>query len=112
MNKYRDVHLIFKKNEWERILQKSKKSKLTPGRYIKQIALNGKIKVLPPMQDADIIEKELNQIGRNINQIAALANTTKSMTQQDLIALTTKYKQIKVVFDEYLQLYLPDEYEE
>ncbi|MCM1166140.1 MAG: MobC family plasmid mobilization relaxosome protein [Lachnospiraceae bacterium] len=79
--KYKNLTFTFE--EWQRILNYAKISKLKTATYIKQMALNGKIVVIN-MEKYHGAITAINRIGNNINQIARVANTSGYVTNDEL----------------------------
>ena len=62
-------------------------------RYLRKMAIDGLI-IQTEITDIKVMNKELSQIGRNINQIAKRINTTGSVYQEDLVEIKGSLKEI------------------
>ena len=104
MNKPKDSKTFityFKNEEWEKILEKSKAAGLKPTTYIKRVSLFGKIKIYD-LATADKLMLAINRYGNSVNQIARMANTTKSVYQSDIEKLQKDVKMMKADIERYL----------
>ena len=70
-------------SEWDYIQEKSQKSGLKPSTYIRNMALDGCINIYDAAEFARIYTA-LCCISQNINQIAKVANSTHTLTAEDL----------------------------
>ena len=79
--KYKNLTFTF--DEWNRIKELAAGCKMKTATYIKQMALNGRIINLD-LKDYHEYIAALNKIGRNLNQIAHIANSSGYVTSDEL----------------------------
>ena len=82
-----DLHIFFKKPDEVKTLEENAKYHSSLGRYVKDCALEGRIKVieLPNKIDVKYI-KELHKIGVNLNQITLKLNAgLRDLTEQEAL---------------------------
>ncbi len=93
----------FYPDEWEVILEKSKTAELKPTTYIKRMVLNGEIKHFDVGTVLKLV-KAINAYGNNLNQIAMVVNSTKSVYQSDVKKLLEDFHHMERDIEEYLKV--------
>lgn len=88
--------------EWEIIKKNAAEVGMKPCTYVRRIAVEGKIKKFD-MRLVNEVRLELSRIGTNVNQIAAMVNTTSSVYSQDMESLKKEISTLKNVFNTWLQ---------
>ncbi len=73
-NKDRAFTVRFTPEQFQYINEQAETAMMTPSNYIRAAAMHSKVNVL---LDGKAIAKELNAIGRNLNQLTTLANMGK-----------------------------------
>ena len=91
----------FSPTEWEIVSKRSSELGLRTGTYIRTIAVQGVVKVYP-LKELNDVQRALNRIGVNLNQIATVANSTGSIYQKDMEDVIAEMKQLRNVVDEWL----------
>ena len=92
----------FSPKEWEIVLKRSSALGLRTGTYIRTIAVQGVVKVFP-LKELNDVQRALNRIGVNLNQIAMVANSTGSIYQKDMEDVLAEMKQLRNIVDEWLE---------
>lgn len=92
----RPFHLNLSLNSYENemLIQKSNKAGIGKSRYIRELICSSCPVEAPPPQFYHAYN-DLNKIGININQIAALGNATGVITKEDVEYLKAASKEIK-----------------
>ena len=88
--------------EWEIIKKNAAEVGMKPCTYVRRIAVDGKIKKFD-MRLVNDVRLELIRIGTNVNQIAAMVNTTNSVYSQDVENLKKEIATLKNVLNTWLQ---------
>lgn len=91
----------FTPNEWEKICEKAKSAKLRTGTYIRRMAVNGEIKYYE-LKELASLKRSFLSIGNNLNQIAAVANSSGSVYLKDIEDLQKEFKYFRDVMKSYL----------
>lgn len=99
--------LKFNKEEWEIICRRSEEVGMRTGTYIRTIAVQGTVKVFP-LKELNDVYRALNKIGVNLNQIAAVANSTKSVYQKDMEDVLAQMKEMRIVIEDWLEPLEPE----
>ncbi len=84
----------FTSEELDKVKENAEKCKLRVATYMRQMALNGIIKVYDPYTFSIIVSR-LSGIGNNINQIAKVANSTGSIYEADIVSLREEFAEMK-----------------
>ena len=71
------------------------------GTYIRETAVDGKIKIYDLRQFDNLI-MSFNRIGNEINPIAKVINSTGTITKKDIEDLKNSVADLKAVFENYL----------
>ncbi len=91
---YKHFNTFFSPKEWKIICKRAEKCNRTPGKFIKEIALNGELKIYN-MKDVIDLTTAINRVGNNINQIVKLDNQTRDISNQDILNLQKQIDYIK-----------------
>lgn len=97
-----EKHIRFTKEEYDIVRKRSAELCLREGTYIRTIAVQGVIKVYP-LKELNDVQRALNRIGVNLNQIATVANSTDSIYQKDIEDIIAEMKQLRNIVDEWLE---------
>ena len=89
-------------DELAEIKGKAEKTMMNLSDYVRTSAVNEKI-ILYDTEHIFRFEQELHSIGNNINQIAMVANSTKSIYRQDIKDMRDNIRKISDDFKEYIQ---------
>jgi hypothetical protein len=81
----------FYENEWQTILANARKANLKPTTYIKKMAIEGHVRVYNTEHIAQLITA-INRFGNNLNQLATVANISKSIYKSD-------FRELVVIFN-------------
>lgn len=87
--------------EWEIIRKRAAALGQRTGTYIRRIAVRGIIKSFDMKQFNHLI-MSFNRIGNEVNQIARVANSTKSVYAEDIEDLKKTFEDLRTVFANYL----------
>ena len=91
----------FTPEEWEIICKKAKSARLRTGTYIRRMSVKGEIKYYE-LKELMSIKNAFLSIGNNLNQIAAVANSTGSVYQKDIEDMQEEFKYFRSVMKNYL----------
>ena len=89
-------------DEWETIKKNASSVGMKPCTYVRRMAVEGQIKKFD-MRLVNDVRLELIRIGTNVNQIAAMVNTTNSVYSQDVENLKKEIATLKNVLNTWLQ---------
>ena len=89
-------------DELAEIKGKAEKTMMNLSDYVRTSAVKEKI-ILYDTEHIFRFEQELHSIGNNINQIAMVANSTKSIYRQDIQDLTKQVKEMSERFRKYIR---------
>lgn len=98
---YKQFHIGFSKEEWEIVCKKAKAAKMRNGTYVRTMAVKGEIKYYE-LKELASLKRSFLSIGNNLNQIAAVANSTGSIYQKDIEDLQKEFKYFRDVMKSYL----------
>lgn len=103
----RNIKITFRvnQNELENLKKNVRKTKLSQEAYIRTVLSNRIPKAAPPLDYYNLI-RELRAIGNNLNQIAAVANTTHFVDKQIFSREADNLRQELVKIQE--AVFLPD----
>lgn len=93
--------IYFSPGEWQEVCKRSAALGMRTGTYIRTIAVRGNISHFDMKQFAHLI-MAFNSIGAELNQIARVVNSTKSVFQKDVEDMRERFKELDVVFRNYL----------
>ncbi len=91
----------FSKEEWEKVCRRAEKTKMRPGTYIRRMAVQGEVKFYE-LRELVALKRSFLSIGNNLNQIAAVANSSGSVYQKDIEDLQKEFKYFRNVMKNYL----------
>lgn len=105
----RDIekHIRFTSEEYDIVCKRSAKLGLRSGTYIRTIAVQGVVKVFP-LKELNDVHRALNRIGINLNQIAAVANSTGSIYKKDMEDVLAEMKQLRIIVEDWLEPLEPE----
>ena len=91
----------FSPEEWEQVCKRAEKCNKRTGTYIREIAVQGTIKNyrLDRLND---LAMSFNRIGKELNQIAKVANSTQSVYAKDIEDMQKSFKCFSNVMENYL----------
>lgn len=95
-----EIHLRMLPTEKEEIRQKAEAARLTVTDYIKALSAQKKIYVI---EDVPELVVEITRIGTNINQVAAVANAHKTVSEYQIRELKKELKKIQDMLSELLK---------
>ena len=90
----------FSISEWEAVQRRAATLNQKTGTYIRRISTYGEIKWYD-MKKYHTLEIAINAVGRNIDQIAKIANSTESIYKKDVEDLQEQMQQLKILFRTY-----------
>ncbi len=99
----KDIRKIIKynDNEWQAVCKRAEFLNLRTGTYIRIIAVRGTIKSFDMKQFNHLI-MSFNRIGNELNQIARVANSTRSVYAKDIEDMKKSFEYLETVFANYL----------
>lgn len=100
-NRYIRKEIKLSPEEWEIIRKRAAALNQRAGTYIRRIAVRGIIKSFDMKQFNHLI-MSFNRIGNEVNQIARVANSTKSVYAKDIEDLKKTFEDLRTVFANYL----------
>ncbi len=92
----------FSPEQWAEVCRRSEILGMRPGTYIRIIAVYGEVKKYNFKEIADV-RITFDRIGTNLNQIAAVINSTGSIYQKDIEDIQAEMKQLRKVIDNWLE---------
>lgn len=98
-NKCKNVY--YSPSEWETVTKKAVAVGMRTGSYIRDISVNGKI-IFYDMKQFNHLIMSFNRIGAQLNQIARVANSERSVYAKDIEDMRESYADIKEIFENYL----------
>ena len=100
MNREKFIKFRVNGEEETKIKERAEKAKMNISTFVRNCALNDKITVC---DSAEIyrLNSSLRAIGRNINQIATVANSTSQIYSGDISSLREQFKKISESVLEY-----------
>lgn len=102
-----EKHIRLTKEEYEIICKRSEKMRVSAGRYIRTIAVQGEVKIFS-LKELNDVYRALNRIGVNLNQIAAVVNSSGSVYQKDMEDLQAQMKELRIVVEDWLEPLEPE----
>lgn len=100
-NRYIRKEIKLSPEEWEIICKRAAALNQRTGTYIRRIAVRGIIKSFDMKQFNHLI-MSFNRICNEVNQIARVANSTKSVYAKDIEDLKKTFEDLRTVFANYL----------
>ena len=91
----------FSKEEWETVCRKAEKLKMRTGTYIRRIAVCGEVRYYD-LHELMALKRSFTAIGNNLNQIAAVANTSGSIYKKDIEEMQEVFRYFKDAMKSYL----------
>ncbi len=98
---YKQFHIGFSKEEWETVCRRAKKLKMRNGTYVRVMAVKGEIRFYE-LHELVAINRALDSISNNVNQVARTVNKTGSVYQKDIEDLQKEFKYFKDAIKNYL----------
>lgn len=96
-----EKHIRFTKEEYEIVCKRSEAMGMSAGRYIRTISVQGTVKIFS-LKELNDVHRALNRIGINLNQIAAVANSTGSVYQKDMEDVLAQMKELRIIVEDWL----------
>ena len=91
----------YSENEKEIISKCAEKRNKRIGTYIREIAVGGIIKIYD-LKQLEHLVMSFNRIGNEINPIAEVVNSTRTITRKDIEDIGKSVEYLKTVFEYYL----------
>ena len=93
--------------EWEIVCRKAAECEMKTATYIRNVTVHGEVKKFDN-RVANGLLLSFNSIGRLINQVAKVANSTGSIYEKDIEAMQEQMKQLRIVIKAYLSQFDPE----
>ena len=87
--------------ELEIVKKKAALVKMPVGRFLRVMAMKGEVKIYD-LHELMALKRALNAIGNNLNQIAAVANTSGSIYKKDIEDMQSQFSYFKDAIKSYL----------
>lgn len=100
-NRYIRKEIKLSPEEWEIICKRAAALNQRTGTYIRRISVQGIIKNFDMKQFNHLI-MSFNRIGNEVNQIARVANSTRSIYAKDIEDLNKSFDELQIIFANYL----------
>lgn len=97
----KEKKIYFSPDEWQTVCERAAALNQRTGTYIRRIAVRGIIKSFDMKQFNHLI-MSFNRICNEVNQIARVANSTKSVYAKDIEDLKKTFEDLRTVFANYL----------
>ena len=94
--------IYFDKKEWEEVCRRAEAAGKKPNKFLREMGIFGEVKFYDISAYLSMVY-DLRGIGENVNQIARVANSTKSLYEQDIRDLKAEVKKLEGVFDAYFK---------
>ncbi len=91
----------FTSDEWNEVCKKAKAAKMRTGTYIRRMAVKGEVRYYE-LKELASLKRAFLSIGNNLNQIAAVANSSGSVYQKDIEDMQKEFKYFRSVMKNYL----------
>ena len=91
----------FSPEEWQTVCERAAALGQRTGTYIRRIAVRGTIRSFDMKQFNHLI-MSFNRIGNELNQIARVANSTRSVYAKDIEDMKKSFEYLETVFANYL----------
>ena len=101
-------HIRFSDEEWQRVCEKADASGMKPCSLVRWMVLHGDVKIYDTEIVADLLI-QFNSIGRLLNQIAKVVNTSGTVFQKDMEDVRSLMERLRRVFGNYLKQFDPEE---
>ena len=96
------IVIYFSPKEWEVVCKKAVALNLRNGTYIRTMAVQGEIKEYD-LKELQNLLNAFRRIGTNVNQIAAVVNTSGAVHQKDIEDMQEQFKYFNNVMKNYLR---------
>ena len=98
--KARPIHIQLRlsRSEYDHLKKQSALCGLKMEPYVKRLIMGKEVHPLPPDSYRQLA-KELSAIGKNVNQIARIANSTRTVTQEPLHEIRDQLERLWDVYD-------------
>jgi hypothetical protein len=96
----KDKIIYYNDEEWEAVQRRAAALKMRTGTYIRRISVHGEIKWYD-FRKYHTLEIAVNAVGRNVDQIAKVANSTQSVYKKDVEELQEQMDQLRTLFKIY-----------
>ena len=94
--------IYFESDEWKEVERRAALLGKRATAYVKEMAVHGVVKCYD-FREYQKLSYPLRGIGVNINQIAAVANSTGSVFEKDIADIKVQFAKLKELFDEYFK---------
>lgn len=88
------------------IKKKAETANLSVAAYMRKMATLGEIKIFDT-KNWSLLRESINRVGNNINQIAMVANSTKSISSGEITKVVNAQKLLEELLNEYYELIAP-----
>ncbi|MCM1523795.1 MAG: MobC family plasmid mobilization relaxosome protein [Ruminococcus sp.] len=96
-----EKHIKYNAEEWKIVSEKAAALGQRAGTFIREVSVRGVIKNYD-MQQFNHLVVSFNRIANELNQIAKVANSTKSIYAKDVEDLKKSFNYLNAVFENYL----------
>lgn len=111
-NRRRNVRqtVTFTPDEWDRAselygLVKGPRGYRSFGAFAREMLMTGAVHTVRVATEPSQIRPDINRIGQNVNQFARVANTSKTVTPDQMEAMTAELRKLNEVFARLVQEY-------
>ena len=94
--------------EWEIVCRKAAECEMKAATYIRNVSVHGEVKKFDN-RVANGLLLSFNSIGRLINQVAKVVNTSGSVYKNDIEAIQEQMAQMRIVIKSYLAQFDPED---
>ena len=94
--------IYFDRKEWDEVCRRAEITGKKPNKFVREMAVFGEVKYYDISAYLSLVY-DLRSIGENVNQIAKVANATKSVYEKDVMDLKTELKKLEGVFENYFK---------
>ena len=94
--------IYYDRKEWEDVCRRAEAAGKKPNKFVREMSIFGEVKFYDISAYLSMVY-DLRGIGENVNQIARVANSTKSIYEQDIRDLKAEVKKLEGVFDAYFK---------
>ena len=98
----------FNNEEWEIVCRKAAEAGMKNSTYLRWIDVHGEIKKFDNRQVNNML-LSFNSMGRLVNQIAKVANSSGSIYKSDVESLQEQFRRLSAVMKNYLSQFYPDD---
>lgn len=96
-----EKHIKFNQDEYDIVTRKSEKLGMRAGAYIRTISVQGSVKVFNLKELSDVY-RVMNRIGTNLNQIAAVVNSSGGVFQKDMEDVLEEMRKLRIIMEDWL----------